>query len=105
MERGVTRPDFADTDGEQGFIQAATVTLSNGDRVRSDSLMWKDECLQRHRHVENLRRLSVVERRAYVSDVAHREGNEAGKRLTAAYAADFEKRRAAEAAARAQVAP
>ena len=31
----MTRPDFADTDGEQGFVTAATVTLSNGDRVRS----------------------------------------------------------------------
>ena len=96
--------DFENTDG-MGFALPQMVTLSNVDQVPSDSLLWREECLQRHRHVENLRKLTVVERRAYVSDVAHREGNEAGKRLTEAYAKDFEKRKAAEAAARAQVAP
>jgi hypothetical protein len=94
------RKDFENTDG-MGFVQ-----LANGDRVASDSLAWRDECATRWRHVQTLRSIgSVVERRAYVAQVAHREGNEAGKRLTEAYADDFEKRKAAEAAARAQVAP
>lgn len=92
----MTRPDFADTDGEQGFVTAATVTLSNGDRVRSDSLMWKDECLKRHNHVQVLRTISgVAERRAYVAQVAKAEGNESGKRLIEAYERDFRARKAA----------
>jgi len=93
--------DFADTDGEQGFVR-----LANGDVVPSDSLAWRDECAIRWRHVQTLRSIgSMVERRAYVATVAHREGNEAGKRLTEAYAADFEKRKAAEAQARREMAP
>ena len=92
----MTRPDFADTDGEQGFVTAATVTLSNGDRVRSDSLMWKDECRKRHNHVMVLRTISgVAERRAYVAQVAKAEGNESGKRLIEAYERDFRARKAA----------
>ena len=31
----MTRPDFQDTDGEQGFVAPATVTLANGDRVEA----------------------------------------------------------------------
>lgn len=96
--------DFQNTDG-MGFAAPHTVMLSNGDRAPSDSLLWREECLRRQRHVENLRKLTVVERRSYVSDVAHREGNEAGKRLTEAYAADFEGRKAAEAQARREIAP
>lgn len=102
--------DFKDTDG-MGFspapdAHARFVTLSNGDRVAPDSLAWRDECAQRHRHVMTLRSIgTVVERRSYVATVAHREGSEAGKRLTEAYARDFEQRKAAEAAARKEMAP
>mgnify|MGYP006347329143 CR=1 FL=1 len=93
--------DFQNTDGEQGFVR-----LANGDKVPSDSLAWRDECATRWRHVMTLRSISErVNRQSYIAAVAHREGSEAGKRLTEAYAKDFETRKAAEAAARAQVAP
>lgn len=92
----MTRPDFQDTDGEQGFVAPATVTLANGDRVPGDSLMWKDECLKRHNHVQVMRTISgVAERRAYVAQVARAEGNESSKRLTEAYERDFRARKAA----------
>lgn len=92
--------DFQNTDG-MGFVR-----LANGDRVRSDSLAWRDECATRWRHVQTLRSIGErANRQAYIAAVAHREGMESGKRLTAAYAADFETRKAAEAAARAGVAP
>jgi len=102
--RHVMVEDFQNTDG-MGFALPQMVTLSNGDTVPSDSLMWREECLQRHRHVENLRKLIPAERRAYVADVAHKEGDESGRRLTEAFGRDYEERRAKEAAARAQVAP
>lgn len=97
--------DFQNTDG-MGFALPQMVTLSNGDKVPSDSLQWREECATRWLHVQTLRSIGErANRQAYIAAIAHREGSEAGKRLTEAYAKDFETRKAAEAAARAQVAP
>lgn len=98
----MTRPDFQDTDGEQGFVIPATVTLSNGDRVPSNSLMWLDECRKRHNHVQTLLSMtghgSLAARREYIGNVGRADGQEAARRLTAAFAEAFAKRQAEEAA-------
>ena len=96
--------DFADTDGEQGFVR-----LANGDKVPSDSLAWRDECATRWKHVNTLMSMTghgmIVARRQYIGDVGRSEGQEAARRLTEALGKAWAERQAAEAAARAQVAP
>lgn len=96
--------DFPDTDGAQGFV-----LLSNGDRVRNDSLAWLDECRARLRHVNTLLSMSghgsLIARREYVATVARREGNESARRLTEALGKAWEKRRAEEAQARKEIKP
>lgn len=71
-----------------------TVTLNDGTEVRSDDRRWRDECLVRHQHVLNMRRLPRMGRHDYVLAVARREGDVAGERLKAAYGDDFERRKA-----------
>ncbi|MEY4635646.1 MAG: hypothetical protein RJA55_1444 [Acidobacteriota bacterium] len=72
-----------------------TVTLIDGTEVDSASWSWAEECAQRHRHVLNMRRLDVHARRDYLSNVDRREGEEAGRRLREAFAADWEERKSA----------
>lgn len=96
--------DFADTDGEQGFVR-----LANGDRVPSDSLAWRDECAARFRHVLTLLSMTghgmIVARREYIGNVGRAEDQESARRLTEALGKAWAARQADEAAARAQVAP
>lgn len=79
----------------------APVTLCDGTQVPSNDKRWLDECASRARHVANLRHLDLRSRRDYVEQVGFTEGDEASARLVAAYGADFEQRRAAARAAKA----
>ena len=66
-----------------------TVTLSDGTEVDSASWSWAEECAQRHRHVLNMRRLDLHQRRDYLDNVDRKEGEESGRRLREAFAADW----------------
>jgi hypothetical protein len=71
-----------------------TVTLINGTQVATDSDAWREECLVRHRHVQNLRRLDRLGCHDYLTRVRRAEGDVAGDRLQQAYADDWERRKA-----------
>ncbi|MEY2686655.1 MAG: hypothetical protein RL375_853 [Pseudomonadota bacterium] len=83
---------------------ADTVTLNNGTQVPSTDPAWRAECLSRFNHIQALRWLRKLdERQQYFADVAHAEGAIAADRLKLAYAADWQARKAAVAAAQAQI--
>ena len=67
-----------------------TVTLIDGTPVDSASEEWRLECLARDRHIANLRRLKLEQRRLYLDNVDEREGDEAGKRLRRAFLREWE---------------
>lgn len=69
-----------------------TVTLIDGTPVDSSSEAWRLECLQRHRHVETMRRIDLQGRRDYLAKVAHSECEEAAARLKDAYLSDRDRR-------------
>jgi hypothetical protein len=69
------------------------VTLLNGARVPEDSPEWAAECLERHRHIQTLRRMDTQGRRLYLAEFAHKHGALAGERLAKAYRQDWEARK------------
>lgn len=69
------------------------VTLLTGETVDSSAPEWRDECLRRHHHVLNMRRLSLPRRRDYLDNVLRREGAEAERRLRDEFARDWERRK------------
>jgi len=74
------------------------VTLSNGDAVPGNSLVWLEECRARQRHVDTLMHIGNRQARAdYITQVAHREGQESARRLRDRFAVVWEQRRAADA--------
>jgi len=70
-----------------------TVTLCDGREVPSDSPEWRDECLARYRHVQNLRGRSIDVRRMYLRGLQAKEGAEMALRVSEDYAADWKKRK------------
>lgn len=78
------------------------VTLNDGTPAQDDSLAWQQECLSRHNHVQALRWLPTEGRRDYFDAVERREGLMAVTRLKLAYAADWQSRKDAQAAAQAE---
>ena len=74
----------------------STVTLIDGRAVDTSSEEWRLECLARDRHIANLRRLKLEQRRRYLQNVDEREGDEAGQRLRRAFRRDWDARRGAE---------
>ena len=66
-----------------------TVTLATGEVVDSSAPAWREECAQRWRHVLNLRRLNLHQRRDYIENVERKEGAESAHRLKHAFAADW----------------
>jgi hypothetical protein len=73
---------------------ARTVILIDGREVSTDSEEWREECLQRHRHVCTLMRLPTRQERAdYLEAVRQAEGEEAARRLRAKFLAQWEKSR------------
>lgn len=74
---------------------ARTVILIDGREVDSASSEWREECLQRHRHVDTLLRLCTRQERAqYLEAVRKAEGEEAARRLKLMFLAQWEKSRA-----------
>lgn len=74
---------------------APTVILIDGREVSTDSEEWRQECLQRHRHVCTLLRLTTRQERAqYLETVRQAEGEEAARRLKLKFLAEWEKSRA-----------
>ncbi|WP_062196487.1 DUF7696 family protein [Caldimonas taiwanensis] len=74
---------------------ARTVILIDGREVDSASPEWREECLQRHRHVDTLLRLCTRQERAqYLEAVRQAEGEEAARRLKLKFLAEWEKSRA-----------
>lgn len=72
------------------------VALIDGSIVPSDSPAWRDECAQRHRHVQNLLGLAAKhDRQAYLWNLANREGPEATERVRAQFLAAWDARKAA----------
>lgn len=70
-----------------------TVTLIDGREVDSASPEWREECLQRYRHVCTLMRLPTRQERAdYLDAVRRAEGDEAARRLKAAFLEAWEQR-------------
>ncbi len=61
------------------------VTLSDGRQVDSASDDWRFECSKRARQVADMMRLDVGHRRDYLAKVDRVDGEEAGKRLRAAF--------------------
>lgn len=77
------------------------VTLSNGDAVPGNSLVWLEECQARQRHVDTLLHIGSRQARAdYITQVAHREGQESARRLRERFATVWDQRRAADEALR-----
>lgn len=76
-----------------------TVTLCDGREVDSASEEWRQECLAVHTHVVNLRGMTLAQRRAYVDRLRGGAGcgakAELARRVTAAYAKDFQDRKSA----------
>jgi hypothetical protein len=73
---------------------ARTVILIDGREVDSASPEWREECLQRQRHVDTLLRLNSRQERAqYLEAVRQAEGEEAARRLKVKFLAQWEKSR------------
>jgi hypothetical protein len=69
--------------------------------VPGNSLVWLEECRARQRHVDTLMHIGNRQARAdYITQVAHREGQESARRLRDRFAAVWEQRRAADEALR-----
>lgn len=68
------------------------VTLNNGAVVDAASAEWRDECAQRLRHVQALRKLPLQRRRDYLDAVGRAEGLRARERLAVAYRSDWAQR-------------
>lgn len=66
---------------------ANLVTLVDGRQVDSASDDWRFECSKRARQVADMRLLAVEHRRDYLAKVDRVDGEEAGKRLRAAFTA------------------
>jgi len=69
------------------------VTLIDGSTVDSASEAWRQECLVRYRHVLNMRRLGLHQRRDYLSNVERKEGSVACARLRDEFAIDWKDQR------------
>lgn len=74
----------------------SSVTLNDGTAVDTASNAWRDECLQRLRHVQAMRSLTLQGRRDYLDQVERAEGQRARQRLAAAFLTDWERRKAGE---------
>lgn len=78
---------------------STTVTLCDGSQVDSASEAWRQECLAVHTHVVNLRGMGLAQRRAYLDRLRGGAGcsakAELARRVAAAYAKDFQARKAA----------
>ena len=73
---------------------ANLVTLVDGRQVDSASDDWRFECAKRARQVSDMRLLAVEHRRDYLAKVDRVDGEEAGKRLRAAFTAWWKAERA-----------
>lgn len=69
------------------------VTLATGEAVDSADPAWRDECLSRHRHVQEMRSLTLQGRRDYIAAVRRAEGDESAHRLMDAFSEDWQQRR------------
>ena len=70
------------------------VTLIDGTVVDDHDPRWLAECQTRQRHIESLRMRDRMTRTEYIANVARSEGDEAGRRLAAAYVVDWQRRKA-----------
>lgn len=68
---------------------SATVTLSNGTVVPSNSAEWRAECWQRWQDVVAMRTMSLPARRAKLADVEAKAGKVARQRLEEAFRSDW----------------
>lgn len=72
------------------------VTLATGQQVDSASPAWRDECLQRQRHVDALLGLTGAGSRQlradYLQRVRESEGDVAAERVKAAFLTQWEAR-------------
>lgn len=71
------------------------VTLLDGTEVDSASEAWRLECHHRGTHVDRLMAMPRVwQRREYLAGIGNREGDEARRRLEAAFLLAWERREA-----------
>jgi hypothetical protein len=72
---------------------SATVTLSTGEVVPTNSAEWRHECWQRWQDVVAMRSMSLPARRAKLAQVEAKAGAVARKRLEDAFRTDWGARR------------
>ncbi len=72
---------------------SATVTLSTGEVVPTNSAEWRHECWQRWQDVVAMRTMSLPARRAKLAEVEAKAGAVARKRLEDAFRTDWGARR------------
>jgi hypothetical protein len=72
---------------------SATVTLSTGEVVPTNSAEWRQECWQRWQDVVAMRSMSLPARRAKLAQVEAKAGAVARKRLEDAFRTDWGARR------------
>lgn len=71
----------------------ATVTLSTGEVVATNSAEWRQECWQRWQDVVAMRTMSLPARRAKLAEVEAKAGAVARKRLEDEFRTDWSARR------------
>ena len=72
---------------------SATVTLSTGEVVPTNSAEWRHECWQRWQDVVAMRAMSLPARRAKLTQVEAAQGKVARQRLEDAFRTDWGARR------------